>query len=238
MFNNTLVPASNSVALSNLTIRALNSSGTFYGTGSIKELTGGNYITSNLSTGTVTSGIAMRAQIQNLNAGSVMTNAYAFRAGDIQNSGTIVNTYGVYCGIQKAGTQTNVPYAFYNEDPDSINYFAGATKRRVTSAADATSITPDTRYCDITYQPNTQAVGTLTINADTGVVSVQPFNGQAWMLKIKSTNIQTFAWNAMYVGGSAPLPTTTTGASKIDYYSFVYDAVNSKWHFTGNALGY
>lgn len=106
--------------------------------------------------------------------------------------------------------------------------------KRVTTAADATSITPNTDNADITYQANTQSTGTLTINADSGT----PTNGQSWLLKIKSTNVQTFSWNAVFAGGTNALPTATSGSSKIDYYSFIYDTVNSKWHFTGSALNF
>lgn len=106
--------------------------------------------------------------------------------------------------------------------------------KRITTAADATSITPNTDSADVTYQANTQAAGTLTINADGGT----PTNGQGWLLKIKSTNVQTFSWNAVYVGGTVALPTATTGTSKIDNYSFIYDTVNSKWEYTGSALGF
>src|SRR3990167_2993641 len=93
--------------------------------------------------------------------------------------------------------------------------------KRVVTASDATSITPNTDSADITYQANTQATGTLTINADGGT----PLNGQSWLLKIKSTNVQTFSWNAGYVGGTTALPTATTGSSQIDYYAFIRDTV-------------
>lgn len=106
--------------------------------------------------------------------------------------------------------------------------------KRVVTASDATSITPNSDNADITYQANTQAAGTLTINADGGT----PTNGQPWVLKMKSTNVQTFSWNAGYVGGTVALPTATTGSSQIDYYSFLYDTVDSKWHFVGQAVNF
>lgn len=106
--------------------------------------------------------------------------------------------------------------------------------KRVTTASDATSITPNSDNVDMTYQSNTQALGTLTINADAGT----PTNGQAWLLKIKSTNVQTFAWNAVFVGGTVALPTVTTGGGKIDNWAFIYDSVNSVWEFTGSAGGF
>jgi hypothetical protein len=106
--------------------------------------------------------------------------------------------------------------------------------KRVVTAADATSITPNTDNADITYQLNAQAAGTLTINADAGT----PTTGQSWTLKIKSTNAQTFAFNALYVGGTSALPIATTGGGKIDYFAFIYDTVNVKWDFTGVAAGF
>lgn len=110
----------------------------------------------------------------------------------------------------------------------------GLYTKRVVTATDATSITPNTDSADITYQVNTQTAGTLTINADGG----SPLNGQSWLLKIKSTNVQTFSWNAEFIGGTNALPTATTGNSKIDYFSFIYDTVSSKWDYTGSAMGF
>ncbi len=105
---------------------------------------------------------------------------------------------------------------------------------RVVTAADATSITPNTDNADMTYQLNTQLAGTLTINADGGT----PTNGQKWILKIKSTNAQTYSWNAQYVSGSdVTLPTTST-AGKIDNIGFMWDSVNSKWQCVAVARGY
>ncbi len=106
---------------------------------------------------------------------------------------------------------------------------------RVVSPADATSTTPNSDNADMTYQNNTAAGGTHTVNADTGT----PTNGQLWIFKIKTTNVQTFSWNAQYVGGSTiALPTSTSGSSKIDYIGFIYDTVNSKWHCISVAANY
>jgi hypothetical protein len=112
--------------------------------------------------------------------------------------------------------------------------FSGRVVKRITTASDATSITPNSDNEDITYQLNTQGAGTLTINHDAG----SPVNGQSWVFKIKSTNVQTFAWNASYVGGVIPLPTATTGGGKIDYDAFIYDSSAPGWDYTGNASGY
>ena len=104
--------------------------------------------------------------------------------------------------------------------------------KRVVTESDATSITPNTDNADITYQANTQGAGTLTINADTGT----PTNGQGWVLKINATAVQTFSWNAVYVGGAVALPTSSPIG--ISYFSFLYDSVTPKWHFVGQAIDF
>lgn len=106
---------------------------------------------------------------------------------------------------------------------------------RVVALPDATSftMTPDT--ADMNTQANTQAVGTLTANAPTG----SPVNGQKIIFRIKSTNIQTFAWNAAFRGSSdLPLPTATTGGGAYDYMGFIWNAVDSKWDMTAATMGF
>ncbi len=108
---------------------------------------------------------------------------------------------------------------------------------RVATPADATSITPNTDSADMTYQANTQSAGTLTINADGGT----PSNGQRWILKIKSTNVQTFSWSSSangYLGGTTALPTATTGGTKVDYFAFLFDGISGKWHYVGTSAGF
>lgn len=107
--------------------------------------------------------------------------------------------------------------------------------KRIVTASDATSVTPNSDNADITYQSNSQTAGTLTINADAGASQT---NGQSWVFKIKSTNIQTFSWNSVYVGGTISLPTSSTGSGKIDYFAFIYDSVNNKWDYTGNVTSF
>ena len=70
--------------------------------------------------------------------------------------------------------------------------------KRVGTASDATSITPDSDSYDIVKQTNTQSAGTLTINAPTGT----PTDGQQLQLRIKTTNQQTFSWNSTFRGSN------------------------------------
>lgn len=106
---------------------------------------------------------------------------------------------------------------------------------RVVAASNATSITPNTDNADITTQANTQGAGTLTINADTG----SPANGQKWILRLSSTSVQTFSWNAQYVGSDdLSLPTTSSSSGKYDYFGFIYNSTSSKWQLLAVVKGF
>jgi hypothetical protein len=106
---------------------------------------------------------------------------------------------------------------------------------RVVVVSDATSITINGDTTDIATQANTQSAGTLTINAPTGT----PFNGQKVILRLLSTNVQTFSWNAAFAGSTdVPLPTTSTGTSKYDYMGFVYNSTAAKWQIIAKNFGF
>lgn len=106
---------------------------------------------------------------------------------------------------------------------------------RVVSIADGTSITINADTTDLATQANTQATGTLTINAPTGT----PVNGQKLMLRLQSTNVQTFSWNAAFAGSTdQALPTTSSGSSKYDYVGFVYNSTASKWQLVAKNFGF
>lgn len=106
---------------------------------------------------------------------------------------------------------------------------------RVVSMADANSFTPTGDTADINFQPNTQTAGNLTANAPTGT----PTNGQILEIVIKSTNVQTFVWNAIYTGSTTtPLPTASTGGTSTDKFFFQYNTDVSKWQIFNAQYGY
>ena len=106
---------------------------------------------------------------------------------------------------------------------------------RIVTMTDATSFTPTADTADVNTQANTQATGTLTANAPSG----SPVNGQRLMIRIKSTNIQTFSWNSIYRGGTTlTLPATSSGSSKTDYFEFIYNSTSAKWDIIESLLGY
>lgn len=109
------------------------------------------------------------------------------------------------------------------------------TVSRVIAISDGTSITINADITDIATQINTQAAGTLTINAPTGT----PLNGQKLILRLTSTNVQTFSWDAIFVGSAdQALPTASSGSSKLDYMGFIYNSSSSKWQMVAKNFGF
>lgn len=94
--------------------------------------------------------------------------------------------------------------------------------------ASSTSITPTGLY-KLCYMANTQGAGAFTVNNPTN----NGAEGQTLILKISSTAIQTFSWGTAYNGGSYGLPSQTLGTSTIEYFPFIWDAVNSHWDYQG-----
>jgi hypothetical protein len=110
-----------------------------------------------------------------------------------------------------------------------------AVTQRVVVIADATSVTINADTTDIATQANTQSAGTLTINAPTGT----PVNGQKLIFRLRSTNAQTFSWNAVFAGSTdLSLPTTSSGSSKYDYVGFMYNSTAAKWQLLAKNFGF
>lgn len=106
---------------------------------------------------------------------------------------------------------------------------------KVVAIANATSITVNTDTTDIATQANTQAVGTLTINAPTGTA----INGQKFILRLASTNVQTFSFNAIFAGSTdLTLPTVSSGSSKTDYLGWIYNSTAVKWQMVAKVFGF
>jgi hypothetical protein len=106
---------------------------------------------------------------------------------------------------------------------------------RVVAIADGTSITINADTTDIATQANTQSAGTLTVNAPTGT----PFNGQKLMLRLRSSSVQTFSWNAIFQGSTdVALPSASTGSSKYDYMGFIYNSTAAKWQLAAKNFGF
>jgi hypothetical protein len=122
----------------------------------------------------------------------------------------------------------------YNGDLYATN-FVGGNKPRVVTITDGVSVTINGNTTDIASQTNTQASGTLTINAVTGTLN----DGQKIIFRLQSANIQTFSWNGAFVGSTdVPLPTSSTGSNKYDYMGFIYNSNASKWQLLAKNFGF
>jgi hypothetical protein len=94
---------------------------------------------------------------------------------------------------------------------------------RVTSAASASSLTPDISASDI-YAYTALAAG-LTINAPTGT----PLDGDKLIFRLLDNGTsRALTWNATYTVIGVTLPTTTT-ISKTTYVGCIYNANNTRW---------
>lgn len=144
--------------------------------------------------------------------------AYALAAGSASSATTATTATNVTGGTATSMAISNSTIA-----------------KRIVVIADGTSITMNADTTDIATQANTQAVGTLTINAPTGT----PANGQQLMLRLRSTNVQTFSWNSVFAGSSdVPLPTASSGATLYDYMGFQYNSTASKWQLLAKNFGF
>lgn len=137
------------------------------------------------------------------------------------------------------GTTAQFNAALSDDDFATLTSTVKLTNKRITdrkqTAADATSITPTGDSADIVVQVNTQALGTLTINAPTGT----PDDADKLVIRVKSTNAHTISWNAIYRGSvDFALPTVLSGSDKFDYFGFFYNATALKWDLVAWTQGF
>jgi len=94
---------------------------------------------------------------------------------------------------------------------------------RVTSAASASSLTPDISASDV-YAFTALAAG-LTINAPTGT----PVDGNKLIFRLLDNGTsRALTWNATYTVIGVTLPTATT-ISKTTYVGCIYNSNNTRW---------
>ncbi len=94
---------------------------------------------------------------------------------------------------------------------------------RVSSAASASSVTPDISSYDMYVF--TALAATLTINAPTGT----PVVGDKLIFRITDNGgSQVLTWNAIFRAIGVILPTATT-AGKVSYVGAIYNTTDTKW---------
>lgn len=94
---------------------------------------------------------------------------------------------------------------------------------RITSSGYSSPLVVNIDTTDL--QIMTDISGTLTIGSPTGTV----YSGQKFLLRLKDDGIaRTLSWNAVFRGIGITLPTTTY-ASKLMYFGFIYNVNDLKW---------
>lgn len=179
----------------------------------------------------VTTGTGVLTALQN----NTNTAAGVVTQSGILASSSLLVGGGSGSAITSTTTGTGVLTALGTAINTTGGFITAGGSVRVVTVADATSITVDVDATDIAVQTNTQAAGTLTINAPTGTAS----NGERFMIRVQCTNAQTLSWNAIFQGSNdIPLPTATTGSSKYDYLGFIYNSTAVKWQLIARAFGF
>jgi len=172
--------------------------------------------------------------VSTLNYFGSLTLGSALAVGSGGTGATTLTGVVIGNGTSAFTSKTNPSGAFIG-DTDTQTLTNKTITPRVVSIADATSVTINADTTDIATQANTQAVGTLTMNAPTGT----PVNGQKIIFRLQSTNIQTFSWNAIFAGSTdLSLPTASTGTSKYDYMGFIYNSTAAKWQILAKNFGF
>ena len=132
-------------------------------------------------------------------------------------------------GITSPGASGNILVS------NGTAWLSTSSANRVVALTDSTTVTINADTTDIATQANTQATGTLTIAAPTGT----PTNGQKIIFRLRSTNVQTFSWNAIFTGSTdLALPTASTGTNKYDYVGFIYNSTAAKWQLLAKNFGH
>lgn len=156
-------------------------------------------------------------------------------------TGTLPIANGGTNATTASGARTNLGLGtLATQDASSVAVTGGtmsgtAITQRVVAIADGTTVTMNADTTDIATQANTQAAGTLTIAAPTGT----PVNGQKLIFRLRSTNAQTFSWNAVFAGSTdLALPTASSGSSKYDYMGFIYNSTAAKWQLLAKNFGF
>lgn len=157
----------------------------------------------------------------------------------VLNTGADVGALVECIGLKNLNITIPVPNPTGNSgkflSTDGTNTSWVTISPRVVTIADGTSITVNINITDIAAQVNTQATGTLTINNITGT----PADGQKFVIRLKSTNVQTFSWNAIFSGSSdLPLPSVSSGSNKYDYLGFIYNSTAAKWQLVAKNFGF
>ena len=193
------------------------------------EYTANNGISVTLNTGTVLGALVECIGYKNLYITALTTSGTGLSystAGTIILNSSATATASSIALRDSGGSLTATSF---------IGPLSGPVVARTVTIADGTSITANIDITDIAAQTNTQVAGTLTINAVTGT----PVNGQKFVIRLQTTNVQLLSWNAIFAGSTdLSLPITSSGSNKYDYLGFVYNSTAVKWQLLAKNFGF
>lgn len=105
---------------------------------------------------------------------------------------------------------------------------------RVTAVATGTTLACNVDNSDVCTQANTQGAGTLTISAPGGTpTALQPLR-----YRIKCTNAQTYAFNAVFRFSTTVPALVTCAAGKTDYIGAFWNEADSVYDVTATSQSY
>ena len=118
----------------------------------------------------------------------------------------------------------------------SVNIVAsGIIPLRIQTIENTATIIPNIAIADVVIFTSNLASGILDISAPVGT----PVNMNRLILQLQTVNIQTINWDAIYTASNdLPLPTSTVGSSKIEYFAFFYNSSANKWHLMSKLSGF
>lgn len=183
----------------------------------------------------------------------------SFGNAAVLTSGTLSGNRGVAASTNSSSfvtfsgnTQVDGQFDNSNNDPTDttrLNYngnlhttsiiatssISGPLTPRISIIPDGNTVTINAISTDIASQTNTQAAGVLTIGPMSGTF----FDGQKIVFKLKSTNVQEFAWDSSFAGSAdLALPVVSTGSDKYDYMGFIYNESTTNWHLLAKNFGF
>ena len=181
-------------------------------------------------------GIVDTGSAMTIGGSAYNTSGYTFSGtGPVINGGTekfggTTSSFPSVSADATYGTQLDFKLA------DGSAYTRIRYGKAVVTLASSSTITPNTDEYDGITTTNTAGTGTLTVNAPSPST---PNDGDQEWIRIKSTNVQTYSWNAIYQGSTTQaLPTTSSGSLLWDYILFQYNAVTSKWDMLAYNAGF
>ena len=144
-----------------------------------------------------------------------------------------------YPGLPAGSTvngNTDLMTNYSNTDAQVEKVSPNLVKFRSVSVASANTITPNCDSYDIQYMDDTATGGTGFTIANP---SCTPVEGQIWRLHLQTTGVQAITYGSNIIAsGTYSCPTSTSGASKTDWFLCMYDILLTKWDCVWEAPGF